>query len=184
MSEQVLYDNCMANTTVRRRTFFFFIVSEVCIYKQKINMHLQHLKWSLLPWFLRESLFNMTESAKGSGAFFFLLRLTFLFDNQGRNKIQQQSSEHIIRCRTLPELWSHVFTPQASSEIFQASLSSLPVPLEYIYWWVREFQLYGKIKTKQLSFFPVLRINHECTAIDTRVEAVLAQTVSYHNSNT
>lgn len=113
---------------------------------------------------------------------YFLLRLTFLFDNQGRNKIQQQSSERIIRCCTLPELWSHVYTPQASSEIFQASLSSLPVPLEYIYWWVREFQLYGKIKTKQLFFF-VLRINHECPAIDTRVKAVIAQKVSYHNSN-
>lgn len=159
MSEQVLYDNCMANTTVRRRTFIFLLCQMFASTSRRSTCICSIWNGVYSPDSFENPCSIWLKAQKALGHFFFfLLRLTFLFDNQGRNKIQQQSSEHIIRCRTLPELWSHVFTPQASSEIFQASLSSLPVPLEYIYWWVREFQLYGKIKTKQLFFFPFCKL--------------------------
>lgn len=131
MSEQVLYELHGKYNRQEENLFFFYCIR--CLHLQAEDKH-------------AFAAFEMEFTPLIPS------RIPVQYDWK-RNKIQQQSSEHIIRCRTLPELWSHVFTPQASSEIFQASLSSLPVPLEYIYWWVREFQLYGKIKTKQLFFF-------------------------------
>lgn len=160
MSEQVLYDNRMANTTVRRRTFFLLYQMFASTSRRSTCIC---------------SIWNGVYSPDS-------------FENPCSIwlKAKQNPTTKFRAHHSVPHT-SRAMITRVHASGKQRNLSSLslitPCALRIHILVSEGISAVWENQNEATFFFPVLRINHKCRAIDTRVEAVLAQTVSYHNSN-